>query len=219
MWLAKISTSCKRKEMYQLSTHWRTWKSTARPYFHSRTSFSLYAHWNEKEETNFRVGEIERERGRERKLINVSIEKKKIVICVARASMVLFSLGEINKNIPGNFERSLTSNTLYQHLCKAQSPQVTQAWIRIPFNPTFRIFHWSNETECTFNWSDRNIGDQLWRWSTLTGLVGPNWQNCCPQYRSFVSSLLTWLKKVSYTVTWFSAQWWRHKACFFKSGT
>ena len=121
--------------------------------------------------------------------------KKKIVICVARASMVLFSLGEINKNIPGNFERSLTSNTLYQHLCKSPSPQVTQAWIRIPFNPTFRTFHWSNETECIFNWSDRNIGDQLWRWSTLTRLVGPNWQNCCPQYRSFVSSLLTWLNK------------------------
>ena len=77
------------------------------------------------------MGEIERERGRERKLINVSIEKKKIVICVARASMVLFSLGEINKNIPGNFERSLTSNTLYQHLCKSPSPQVTQAWIRV----------------------------------------------------------------------------------------
>ena len=143
------------------------------------------------------MGEIERERGRERKLINVSIEKKKIVICVARASMVLFSLGEINKNIPGNFERSLTSNTLYQHLCKSPSPQVTQAWIRIPFNPTFRTFHWSNETECIFNWSDRNIGDQLWRWSTLTGLVGPNWQNCYPQYRSFVSSLLSWLKKKS----------------------
>ena len=38
-------------------------------------------------------------------------------------------------------------------------------------------------------WSDRNIRDQLWRWSTLTGLVilvGRTevslsvWQNCCP---------------------------------------
>ena len=47
-------------------------------------------------------------------------------------------------------------------------------------------------------WSDRNIRDQLWRWSTLTGLdisVGRNemspsiWQNCCSQYRSFVFCL------------------------------
>ena len=46
--------------------------------------------------------------------------------------------------------------------------------------------------------SDRNIWEHLWRWSTLTGLVISvgqtnmslcTWQNCCPQYRSFVSYL------------------------------
>ena len=45
-------------------------------------------------------------------------------------------------------------------------------------------------------WSDRNIRDQLWWWSTLTGLVISDsrtemslsiWHNCCPQYRSFIS--------------------------------
>ena len=39
--------------------------------------------------------------------------------------------------------------------------------------------------------SVRNIRDQLWRWSTLTSLVisvgWTIWQNCCPQYCSFVS--------------------------------
>ena len=47
-------------------------------------------------------------------------------------------------------------------------------------------------------WSDRNLPDQLWRWSTVTGLVisvGRTemslsiCQNCCPQYRSFLSCL------------------------------
>ena len=46
-------------------------------------------------------------------------------------------------------------------------------------------------------WSDQNIRDQLWRWSTLTGpfiSVGlkcpfPFDKNCCPQYCSFVSCL------------------------------
>ena len=46
--------------------------------------------------------------------------------------------------------------------------------------------------------SDRNIWEHLWRWSTLTGLVISvgqtnmslcTWQNCCPQYRYFVSYL------------------------------
>ena len=45
-------------------------------------------------------------------------------------------------------------------------------------------------------WSDQNIRDQLWRWSTLTTLVfsvGRTemslsiWENCCPQCRSFLS--------------------------------
>ena len=48
--------------------------------------------------------------------------------------------------------------------------------------------------QTTSVWLDRNIRDQLWRWSTLTGLVisvGRTqmflsiWQNCCPQYRNF----------------------------------
>ena len=47
-------------------------------------------------------------------------------------------------------------------------------------------------------WSDQNIRDQLWRWSTLTTLVfsvGQTemslsiWENCCPQCRSFLSCL------------------------------
>ena len=47
-------------------------------------------------------------------------------------------------------------------------------------------------------WSDRNVRDQLWRWSFLTGsviLVGRTemshfiGQNLCPQYRSVVSCL------------------------------
>ena len=47
-------------------------------------------------------------------------------------------------------------------------------------------------------WSNQNIPDQLWRLSTLTGQVisaGRTemslsiWQNCCPQYCSFVSCL------------------------------
>ena len=45
-------------------------------------------------------------------------------------------------------------------------------------------------------WSDRNIRDQLWWWSTLTGLIISDsrtemslsiWHNSCPQYRSFIS--------------------------------
>ena len=45
-------------------------------------------------------------------------------------------------------------------------------------------------------WSDRNIRDQLWWCSTLTGLVISDsrtemslsiWHNSCPQYRSFIS--------------------------------
>ena len=47
-------------------------------------------------------------------------------------------------------------------------------------------------------WSDQNIRDQLWRWSTLTTLVFSVgwtemslsiWENCCPQCRSFLSCL------------------------------
>ena len=59
-----------------------------------------------------------------------------------------------------------------------------------------RNFGWLEQTISV--WSYRNIGDQLWMWSTLTGrviLFGRTemslsiWQNCYPQYSSFVSSL------------------------------
>ena len=116
--------------------------------------------------------------------------------------MVLFSLGEINKNIPGNFERSLTSNTLYQHLCKPPSPQVAQARIRIPFNPTFRTFRWYIKWNEIYIWSDRNIRDQLWRWSTLTGLVGPNWQNW-----KLLSSVPFFCIQLTRTITKRAAAW------------
>ena len=48
------------------------------------------------------------------------------------------------------------------------------------------------------DWSDLNIRDELWRWSTLTGLIISArrtlltlsiWHNCRPMYRSFVSCL------------------------------
>ena len=60
-------------------------------------------------------------------------------------------------------------------------------------------FGWVDQMERTISiWSDRNVRDQLWRWSTLTGSVisvGRTemshliWQNFCPMYRSFVSCL------------------------------
>ena len=43
---------------------------------------------------------------------------------------------------------------------------------RFPFNPEFRKFRLVHLMERTISvWSDRNIRDQLWRWSTLTGPV------------------------------------------------
>ena len=70
---------------------------------------------------------------------------------------------------------------------------------RFPFNSKFRKFWLVHQMERTYSfWSDRNVRNQLWRWSTLTGLViliGRTemslsvWQNCCPKYRSFVSCL------------------------------
>ena len=43
---------------------------------------------------------------------------------------------------------------------------------RFPFNPKFRKFRLAHQMERTISvWSDRNIRDQLWKWSTLTGLV------------------------------------------------
>ena len=68
-----------------------------------------------------------------------------------------------------------------------------------PFNPKFQKFRLVHQMEWTISvWSDWNIRDQLWRWSTLTGPVisvswakmfHSIWQNCCPQYHSFVFSL------------------------------
>ena len=70
---------------------------------------------------------------------------------------------------------------------------------RFLFNLKFRKFRLVHQMERTISvWSDRNIRDQLWRWSSVTGLVisvGRTemclsiCQNCCPQYRSFVSCL------------------------------
>ena len=70
---------------------------------------------------------------------------------------------------------------------------------RFPFNPKFRKFRLVHQMERTISvYSDRNIRYQLWMWFTLTGpliSVGRTemslsiWQNCCPQYRSFVSCL------------------------------
>ena len=66
-------------------------------------------------------------------------------------------------------------------------------------NSIFRKFRLVHQMEVTFSvWSDRNIRDHLWRWSTLIGPVISvgrteiplsNRQNCFPQYRSFVSCL------------------------------
>ena len=68
---------------------------------------------------------------------------------------------------------------------------------RFPFNLKFRKIRLEHQMEPSISvWSDRNIRDQLWRWSTLTVLVisvvraemsFPIWQNRCSQYRSFVN--------------------------------
>ena len=43
---------------------------------------------------------------------------------------------------------------------------------RFPFNPKFQKFQLVHQMEWTISvWSNWNIRDQLWRWSTLTGLV------------------------------------------------
>ena len=77
------------------------------------------------------------------------------------------------------------------------SHDTTQIFGCFPFNPKFRKFRLVHQMERTISvWFDRNIRDQLWRWSTLTGLVisvgrtGMSlsiWQNCCSQSRFFVS--------------------------------
>ena len=75
--------------------------------------------------------------------------------------------------------------------------RVRQNRERFPFNQKFRKFWLIHKMVRNISvLPDRNIRDQLWRWSSLTGLVisvGRTeislsiWQNCCPQYRSFVS--------------------------------
>ena len=82
---------------------------------------------------------------------------------------------------------------------------------RSPFNPKFRKFRLVHQMERIISvWSDRNIRDQLWGPSTLTGpviSVGRTkmslsiWQNCCSQYRSFCSILLT-TKITKHAVAW-----------------
>ena len=59
-----------------------------------------------------------------------------------------------------------------------------------PFNPKFQKFWLVHQMEQTLLvWSDWNIRDPLWRWSSLTGLVISVswtekslsfWRNCCP---------------------------------------
>ena len=68
-----------------------------------------------------------------------------------------------------------------------------------PFNPKVRKIWLVHQMGRTISvWSDWNIWDQLWRWSTVTGLVisvGRTemslsiCQNCCSQFRSFLSCL------------------------------
>ena len=68
---------------------------------------------------------------------------------------------------------------------------------RFPFNLKFRKIRLVHQMEPSISvWCDRNIRDQLWRWSTLTVLVisvgGAEmsfsiWQNRCSKYRSFVN--------------------------------
>ena len=74
-------------------------------------------------------------------------------------------------------------------LCMPLDPQGAQP--KIP-----EISVWNQMEKTISIRSDRNIWDHPSRWSTLTGQVTSVgrtetslsiWQNCCPQYRSFVS--------------------------------
>ena len=48
-----------------------------------------------------------------------------------------------------------------------------------PFNPKFRKFRLLHQMEgFILIWSDQNFWNQLWRWSTLTGLVILAWPKC-----------------------------------------
>ena len=92
---------------------------------------------------------------------------------------------------------NLTSMQVSLLLGCLSSPVINSG--RFPFNPKVRKFRLVHQMERTISvWSDRNIRDQLWRWSTVTGLVisvGRTemslfiCQNCCPHCRSFLSCL------------------------------
>ena len=96
--------------------------------------------------------------------------------------------------------------TFNQYYCLSAVTQVLQGydvdlvgWFS--FNPKSRRIRLIHQMERSISvWSDPNTRDQLWRLSALTGLVisvGRTemslsiWQNCCPQYPSFVDILLT----------------------------
>ena len=101
---------------------------------------------------------------------------------------------------PPSMKKLVSSNTK-QGLKQGQSTntgsptlQPTVVWIQWALSIQLKIPEISDGTS---NGTDhfRNIRDQLWRWSSLTGpviSVGWTemslsiWQNCCPQYRSFV---------------------------------
>ena len=85
---------------------------------------------------------------------------------------------------------------VYFFLCYVESERAPSIPPKIP-DILFGTSNGTNHFDLVI-WSDRNIRDQLWRWSTLTGpviSVGRTemslsiWQNCCSQYLFFVSFL------------------------------
>ena len=96
--------------------------------------------------------------------------------------------------------------TFNQYYCLSPVTQMLQGYDvdlvgRFSFNPKSRRIRLIHQMERRISvWFDRNTWDQLWRLSALTGLVisvGLTemslsiWQNCYPQYPSFVYILLT----------------------------
>ena len=72
---------------------------------------------------------------------------------------------------------------------------------RFPFNPKVRKFRLVHQMERTISvWSDRNIWDQLWRWSTVTGLVisvgrtENNWRNVTRRWKKVCAIKLQFCK-------------------------
>ena len=102
---------------------------------------------------------------------------------------------------PTSINEKLVSSNTKKGLKQGQSAntgsptlQHTVVWIQWALSIQPKIPEISDGTS---NGTDhfRNMRDQLWRWSSLTGPVisvgrtGMSlsiWQNCCPQYRSFV---------------------------------